>query len=51
MKVREFCGLLSAREKLSANQTETAFPKTEQSFKKKKLLCEITKNALLISFD
>ena len=36
VKVCEFCGLQSAREKLSAYQSETAFPKTEQ--KKKKLI-------------
>ena len=30
VKVCEFCGLQSAREKLSAYQSETAFPKTEQ---------------------
>ena len=34
MKVCEFFGHQSAREKLSANQSETAFPKTEQSFNK-----------------
>ena len=30
MKVCEFCGLQSDTEKLSAYQSETAFPKTEQ---------------------
>ena len=30
VKVCEFCGLQSPREKLSAYQSETAFPKTEQ---------------------
>ena len=30
VKVCKFCGLQSAREKLSAYQSETAFPKTEQ---------------------
>ena len=30
MKVCEICGLQSARERLSAYQSETAFPKTEQ---------------------
>ena len=29
VKVCEFCGLQSAREKLSACQSETAFPKTK----------------------
>ena len=30
VKVCEFCGLQSAREKISAYQSETAFPKTKQ---------------------
>ena len=30
VKVCDFCGLQSAREKLSAYQSETAFPKTGQ---------------------
>ena len=32
VKVCEFCGRQSTREKLSAHQSETAFPKTEQFF-------------------
>ena len=35
VKVCEFCGLLSAREKLSAYQSENAFPKTVQKLNKK----------------
>ena len=50
VKVCEFCGLQSVREKLSAYQSETAFPKTEQKIFVLSLH-EITKNALPISFD
>ena len=49
VKVREFCGLQSTRGKLSAYQSETAFPKTEQQFKQKTLPYKIKKNALPIS--
>ena len=52
VKVCEFCGLQSARGKLSAYQTETAFPKTEQQFKpKKKLPCKVKKYTLPISSE
>ena len=34
MKVCEFCGLQSAREKLPAYQSETALPKTKRLLKK-----------------
>ena len=53
VKLGEFCGLLSAREKLPAYQSETVFHNTERQFFCLffKLLFEITKNALPISFD
>ena len=51
VKVWEFCGLQSAREKLLAYQSETALPKTEQQFKRKNLRCEIRTNFLPVFFD